>query len=167
MRESLWERDADLASEGAEAEAVEEAALADLAGVGDALPGAGLRPLVEEHHARAVDDVRLHAGDVQHLLNLRHPDHVVVGGPPYLHPQQKEAERASPSARSRRGWNGTGAFAACQSKEVSYPDPWIFPNASKERLAVAILDATNTKSNKRRRREREKCLWMKAAAVSL
>ena len=73
-----------LASEGAEAEGVEEAALADVAGVGDALAGPGLRALVEEHDARAVDDVGLHAGDVQHLLDLRHADHVVVRGPPYL-----------------------------------------------------------------------------------
>ena len=79
-----WRRAAYLAAEGAEAETVEEAAPADLAGVGDALARAWLRPLVEEHHARAVDDVRLHAGDVQHLLYLRHPDHVVVRRPPYL-----------------------------------------------------------------------------------
>ena len=59
-----------LAAEGAEAEGVEEAAVADLAGVGDALAGPGLGPLVEKHHAGAVDDVGLHAADVQHLLDL-------------------------------------------------------------------------------------------------
>uniref|UniRef100_A0A0E0CU91 Uncharacterized protein n=1 Tax=Oryza meridionalis TaxID=40149 RepID=A0A0E0CU91_9ORYZ len=84
-----------LASEGAEAEGVEEAALADLAGVGDALAGPRLGALVEEHDARAVDDVRLHAGDVQHLLYLRHPDHVVVRRPPYLlHPRHGQTGNA-------------------------------------------------------------------------
>jgi hypothetical protein len=67
-----------LAAEGTEAEGVQEAALADLAGVGDALAGPRLRALVQEHHARAVDDVGLHPRDVQHLLYLRHTDHVVV-----------------------------------------------------------------------------------------
>jgi hypothetical protein len=69
---------AHLAAEGAEAERIEEAALADLAGVGDALAGPRLRALVQEHNARAVDDVGLHSRDVQHLLYLRHADHVVV-----------------------------------------------------------------------------------------
>ena len=75
----------DLAAEGAEAEGVEEAPLADLAGVGDSLAGPRLGTLVQEHHAGAVDDVRLHAGDVQHLLDLGNANHVVVGRSPYLH----------------------------------------------------------------------------------
>nr|ACN27567.1 unknown [Zea mays] len=101
-----------LAPEGAEAEGVEEAALADLAGVGDALAWPLLRALVQEHHARAVDDVRLHAGDVQHLLDLRHPDHVVVGRPPYLAP-----DHASPSER-RRMQMEQGTFAASPRKSA-------------------------------------------------
>lgn len=70
-----------LAAEGAEAEGVEEGAGADLARVGG---GGGLGaatrlgPLVEEEHARAVDHVSLHPGDVQNLLDLRHPHHIVV-----------------------------------------------------------------------------------------
>jgi hypothetical protein len=67
-----------LATEGAEAEVVQKAALARLTGVGYALDRAGLRPLVEKHDSRTIDDVRLYIGDVQHLLNLRHSDHVVV-----------------------------------------------------------------------------------------
>jgi hypothetical protein len=52
-----------LAAEGAESEIVEKAALARLTSVGD---------------------VRLHIGDVQHFLNLRHADHVVVRRAPNL-----------------------------------------------------------------------------------
>ncbi|CAA6655563.1 unnamed protein product [Spirodela intermedia] len=48
-------------------------------------PALGLRPLVEEDHTSAVDDVGLHAADVQRLLHLRDPHHVVVGGPSYLY----------------------------------------------------------------------------------
>jgi hypothetical protein len=80
----------DLAAEGAEAEVVEEAAAADLADVGDgALAGLVLGALVEEHHAGAVDDVRLHPADVHEPLDVRHPDHVVVRRPPDLQPQRR------------------------------------------------------------------------------
>ena len=91
MRESLWERDADLASEGAEAEGVEQRAAADLAvvGGGGCLAGGGagaarLGALVEEEHPGAVDDVGLDAGDVEDVLHLGDADDVVVGGAPYL-----------------------------------------------------------------------------------
>jgi hypothetical protein len=80
-----------LASERAEAEGVEQRAAADLAVVGGRgglargrAGAARLGPLVEEEHPGAVDDVGLHAGDVEHVLHLRHADDVVVGGPPYL-----------------------------------------------------------------------------------
>ncbi|CAL9156644.1 unnamed protein product, partial [Musa hybrid cultivar] len=73
-----------LAAEGAEAEGVHEAPLADLADVGDALAGPLLGALVEEDDAGAVDNVGLNAGDVQHLLDLRDSDHVVVGRPSIL-----------------------------------------------------------------------------------
>ncbi|CAA7390864.1 unnamed protein product [Spirodela intermedia] len=84
-----------LAADGAEAEGVEEGAGADLARMGGGGLRArtrggrrralGLRPLVEEDHTSAVDDVGLHATDVQRLLHLRDPHHVVVGGPSYLY----------------------------------------------------------------------------------
>lgn len=81
-----------LASEGAEAEGVREAPAADLAGVGDALAGPGLRAAVEEHDLGAVDHVRLHVGDVDQLPHLRHPDHVVVRRPTYLHASMRRLE---------------------------------------------------------------------------
>jgi len=91
------EKQDDLASEGAEAEGVEQRAAADLAVVGGsgglARGGAGaarLGTLVEEEHPGAVDDVGLHAGDVEDVLHLGHADHVVVGGPPYLQDKRKE-----------------------------------------------------------------------------
>ncbi|KAG6507730.1 hypothetical protein ZIOFF_033081 [Zingiber officinale] len=68
----------DLAAEGTKTEGVNQAAVTDLAGPGDALAGPRLRALVQEDDAGAVDDVGLHAADVQHLLDLRHPDHVVA-----------------------------------------------------------------------------------------
>uniref|UniRef100_A0A8R7UXX2 Uncharacterized protein n=1 Tax=Triticum urartu TaxID=4572 RepID=A0A8R7UXX2_TRIUA len=99
------------ASEGAEAEGVEEAALADLAGVGDPLARPRLRALVEEHHARAVDDVRLHAGDVQHPLYLRRPDHVVVRRPPNLLPCHASVKtNMNRSNRGGRGYRRTPAL---------------------------------------------------------
>ncbi|RZR99419.1 hypothetical protein BHM03_00028982 [Ensete ventricosum] len=80
----------DLAAEGAEAEGVEQAPVADLAAVGDALARPRLGAFVEEDDAGAVDDVRLHTGEVQHLLDLGNSDHVVVGRPPYLQPTPGE-----------------------------------------------------------------------------
>ena len=75
-----------LAAERAEAEGVEEAAIAYLAGVGDAFSGAGLRALVQEHNLSAVDYVCLNTAYVQVLLNFIHSDHIVVRRPPYLPP---------------------------------------------------------------------------------
>jgi predicted dehydrogenase len=120
-----WRRAAYLAAEGAEAEGVEEAALADLAGVGDALAGPRLRALVQEHHARAVDDVGLHAGDIQHLLNLRHPDHVVVGGPPYLHHQQ-QPNRACIAVSEKPQMDQPHLLPLQLFQKVSYSHLWIF-----------------------------------------
>lgn len=67
-----------LTAERAEAEGIEEAALTDLAGVGDSLPWPRLRPLVQEDDLRAVYNVRLYSTDVQHFLYLRDPYHVMV-----------------------------------------------------------------------------------------
>lgn len=91
----MWVRiRTNLATEGAEAEGVEEGAGADLAyvrgggggGCAAAAPPAAarLRPLIKKQHPRAVDDVGLDAADVQYLLDLCDPYHVVVRRPPYL-----------------------------------------------------------------------------------
>lgn len=67
-----------LAAKGAESEGVEEAAVADTAGVGDALGWPGLRAMVEEHYLGAVDNVGLNPCYVQVLLNLTHPYHIMI-----------------------------------------------------------------------------------------
>lgn len=74
----------DLAAEGAEAEGVDEAPLANLAGVGDALARPGLRPLVEEDDSGAIDDVGVDTAYIQHLLYLRNSYYIVVRRSPYL-----------------------------------------------------------------------------------
>lgn len=76
----------DLAADGAESEGVEEAPVADVAGVGGAFPGARLRAaaLVEEHDFGAVDNVGLDLCYVEILLNLPNSDDIVVRRPPYL-----------------------------------------------------------------------------------
>ena len=51
-----------------------------MAGIGESSGGSGLGALIEEDDAGAVDDVGLHGGDIQDLLRLRNPYHVVVGG---------------------------------------------------------------------------------------
>lgn len=73
-----------LATKGAESEGVEETTLADFTGVGDAFTRPRLRPFVQEDDSGTVDNVGLNTTDVQHLLNLRNPDHIMVGGPPNL-----------------------------------------------------------------------------------
>jgi len=67
-----------LATERAEAERIEEAALADLTGVGDPFAGPRLRALVQEDDSGAVDNVGLDPSDVQNFLNLRDPYHIMV-----------------------------------------------------------------------------------------
>ncbi len=67
-----------LTTKGTEAEGVQQAALTRLAGIGNSFGRSGLRPFIQKHHARAVDDVSLDACDIQHLLNLRDSDHIVV-----------------------------------------------------------------------------------------
>lgn len=74
----------ELAAHGAEPEGVLEASATDLTGVGHSLPKPQLRPLVEEHDPRTVDDVCLNFRDVDVFLNLAHSHHIVVGRPPYL-----------------------------------------------------------------------------------
>jgi len=67
-----------LATERAEAERIEEAALADLTGVGDPFAGPRLRALVQEDDSGAVDNVGLDPSDVQNFLNFRDPYHIMV-----------------------------------------------------------------------------------------
>jgi hypothetical protein len=67
-----------LTTKGTEAEGVQQAALTRLAGIGNSFGRPGLRPFIQKHHARAVDDVSLDACDIQHLLNLRDSNHIVV-----------------------------------------------------------------------------------------
>ncbi|CAL9077582.1 unnamed protein product, partial [Musa acuminata var. zebrina] len=114
-----------LAAEGAEAEGVHEAPLADLADVGDALAGPLLGALVEEDDAGAVDNVGLHAGDVQHLLDLRDSDHVVVGRPSYLKPMPAENHISSSSQRfpmvavTREAEGAQGAVHAVETVHIT------------------------------------------------
>ena len=118
----------DLASEGAEAEVVEEAACADLAEVGGRRRGLAaaaaawlllLRPLVEEDDAGAVDDVGLHPRDVHEALDVGDPDDVVVGGAADLDGvvvavAVREAQRAQ-RARAR----ARGGGAAVEAEHVA------------------------------------------------
>lgn len=79
-----------LAAKGTEAEWIEEATLADLAGVGDSFSRPRLRAFIQEDDSCAVDNVGLDTGDVQHFLNLRNPDHIMVWWSPYLSMQMKK-----------------------------------------------------------------------------
>ena len=67
-----------LATERAETEGIEEATLAYFAGVGDPFAWPWLWPFIQEHDLCTVDNVGLNRCDVQILLNLRHPDHIMV-----------------------------------------------------------------------------------------
>lgn len=94
-------RPSNLATKRAELEGIEEAALADLTGVGDAFARPGLWPLVQENNLSAVDYVCLDGADVQVLLNFGDSDNIMVRGPPYLNCamvlvicQTERAERA-------------------------------------------------------------------------
>lgn len=84
-----------LAAERAEAEGIEEAALADFAGVGDAFAGPRLRPFVQEDDSSAVDNVGLNAGDVQNFLNLWYSYHIVVRRPSNLPQNRTRMEKQS------------------------------------------------------------------------
>jgi hypothetical protein len=67
-----------LTTKGIEAEGVQQAALTRFAGIGNSFGRPGLRPFIQKHHAHAVDDVNMDAYDIQHLLNLRDSNHIVV-----------------------------------------------------------------------------------------
>lgn len=102
-----------LTTKGTEPERVQQAALTRLAGVGDAFGRSWLRPFIQKHYARAVDDVSLHACDVQHLLDLGNSDHIVVGRTSNLHHMVvlmlREAERANPAT-----------LRALQTEEIAF-----------------------------------------------
>ncbi|KAG6476390.1 hypothetical protein ZIOFF_065630 [Zingiber officinale] len=63
---------------GSRTEGIDKVMVADLTNSGDALVGPRLEALVEEDDAGVVDEVGLHAGEVEHLLDLQHSNHVVV-----------------------------------------------------------------------------------------
>lgn len=67
-----------LATKGAKSEGVKEAALTNLASVGDSFSRPGLRPLIQEHNSGTVDNVGLDSGNVKKFLNLRNPNHIMV-----------------------------------------------------------------------------------------
>ncbi|KAL3837943.1 hypothetical protein ACJIZ3_022534 [Penstemon smallii] len=67
----------DLATEGAESEGVEEAAIAYTAGVCNAFSGPRLWPLIEKHDFCTVDNVGLYPCYIQIFLNFTNPDYVM------------------------------------------------------------------------------------------
>lgn len=67
-----------LATKRAESEGIKEAALTDFTGVGDSFARPRLRPLIQENNSSTVDNVGLDSTDVQMLLNLIHPNHIMV-----------------------------------------------------------------------------------------
>ena len=67
-----------LATERTEAVGIKEAAFTDFTGVSDTFSRPWLRPLVEEDNPCAVDNVGLNTSDVQHLLDLIHPYHIMI-----------------------------------------------------------------------------------------
>lgn len=73
-----------LATQRTESIRIKQASVADLARVGHTLSRPWLRPFVEENNSSTVDNVGLNPSNVQELLNLRYPDHIMVRGPPYL-----------------------------------------------------------------------------------
>lgn len=93
-----------LAPERAEPEGLRQAPAANLAGVGHSLAGPRLPALVEEHNLGTVDDVSLHAGDVDVLLDVAHPHHVVIRRPPYLQhiPRPNQNPTPFPSKKVER-----------------------------------------------------------------
>lgn len=74
-----------LATKRTEAEGIKEAALADLAGIGDTFARPRLRPFIQEHNPRTVYNVCLNPCYVYEFLNLRNPYHIMVWRSPYLH----------------------------------------------------------------------------------
>lgn len=74
-----------LAAKRAEAEAIiDKATITDLAGISNSFTGSRLRPFIQKHNLCAVDHIRLNAKDIQILLNLIHPYHIMIRWSPYL-----------------------------------------------------------------------------------
>jgi hypothetical protein len=139
-----------LTTKGTEAEGVQQAALTRLAGIGNSFGRPGLRPFIQKHHARAVDDVSLDACDIQHLLNLRDSNHIVVRRTSNLH------NMVVLVLRQAKGANAAGA-SAFQTKEIAF---------------AFMRDSVNPTRGKELRRQqwlqpsRLLSLWMILAVVS-
>lgn len=74
-----------LAAERAEAEAIiDEATIANLAGIGYAFPWPRLRPLIQEDDFSTVDHICLDSGYIKILLYLIHSYHIMIRRSPYL-----------------------------------------------------------------------------------
>lgn len=76
----------DLAANGAECEGVEEAAIADAAGIGGSFSRARLRAaaLIQEYNFGAVDNVGLNPGDIQVFLDFPHSNYIMIWWSSYL-----------------------------------------------------------------------------------
>ena len=74
-----------LAAKRAEAEAIiNEATIANLAGIGHTFPGPRLRPLVQEDDFSTIDHIRLDPWYINMLLYLIHPYNIMIRRSPYL-----------------------------------------------------------------------------------
>ena len=68
-----------LAAKRAEAEAIiNKATVTDLAGISNSFTRSRLRPFIQKHNLCAVYHIRLNAKDIQILLNLIHPYHIMI-----------------------------------------------------------------------------------------
>jgi len=67
-----------LTTKRAEAEGIKEAAVTDLAGIGDTFSRPWLGPFIQEHNLGTVNNVSLDGCYVQKFLYLRYPYHIMV-----------------------------------------------------------------------------------------
>lgn len=79
-----------LAAKRAEAEAIiDEATIANLAGIGYTFPRPRLRPLIQEDDFSTIDHICLDPSYIKILLYLIHPYNIMIRRSPYLPKQTK------------------------------------------------------------------------------
>ena len=124
-----------LATKRTETVWIKKATLTDFTSVGDSFTRPWLRPLIQENNPCTVDNVGLDPCNVQNLLNLVHPNHIMVWGPSYLSPKEK-------TEHIRREWT----FVALK-KHLLVPRLWLLPIPPQDLLKGGAWKLREKKGN--------------------
>lgn len=114
-----------LAAKRAEAEAIiNEATIANLAGIGYAFPGPRLRPLVQEDDFSTINHICLDPGYIKILLYLIHPYNIMIRRSPYLQNQSRKIQNLKPTKNIKSFDESTSNYRDYSTIKIKTTPEW-------------------------------------------